>query len=402
MKRENYLINSGFEFNQRVVTSFNMSSVVSTATYVAYDRWKLQQVGGGGNHWSVATSTDTVDGHSVNTYNLTSDSASTRDLTVSQFIESNVSRELLSEQVSGYVWLYSTSVFPLKLAIATLGTANDPSTVGSDLVSSVDATVTITNASPAVCSTSSAHNLQAGDKVVFSTTGSLPTGLTAGTLYYVISAGLTSTSFQVSATNGGSAINTSSAGSGTHTVRQAAGGSTWTKVRLPNYSLTDSNTPNGVRFYLRFYSPGVTATVKVARTLFGPTGSKEWTRFGKNFDEELEACRRYYEKSYQLSIAPDTSSALGMWGSAVATLSGVAQVANTPFKVTKRITPSVSTYRQAGSGTLGNWDTFSSGGASTARSVSVSDASEFGFKITCPTIGTDVYAQGHWVAEAEI
>ncbi len=78
-------------------------------------------------------------------------------------------------------------------------------------------TVTISNASPAVV-TWTGHGFVAGQPVVFSTTGSLPTGLTAGTVYYVISAGLTANEFQVSATAGGAAIDTSSAGSGTHTA----------------------------------------------------------------------------------------------------------------------------------------------------------------------------------------
>ena len=49
------------------------------------------------------------------------------------------------------------------------------------------------------------------------------TGLTVGTVYYVISAGLTANDFEVSATAGGSAINTSSAGSGTHSVTDVYG-----------------------------------------------------------------------------------------------------------------------------------------------------------------------------------
>jgi hypothetical protein len=79
------------------------------------------------------------------------------------------------------------------------------------------ANCTISNASPGVVSLT-AHGLVAGDAVVFSTTGALPTGLTVGTVYYVISAGLTANAFEVSATAGGSAINTSSAGSGTQSV----------------------------------------------------------------------------------------------------------------------------------------------------------------------------------------
>jgi hypothetical protein len=78
-------------------------------------------------------------------------------------------------------------------------------------------TCTISNASPAVVTLSS-HGLIAGDPVQFTTTSALPTGLSTGTTYYVISAGLTSGAFEVSATLGGSAINTTGAGSGTHSV----------------------------------------------------------------------------------------------------------------------------------------------------------------------------------------
>ena len=76
---------------------------------------------------------------------------------------------------------------------------------------------TITIATPAVI-TKTAHSLLAGMPVVFSTTGALPTGLTAGTIYYVISAGLATDSFRVSTSVGGSAVNTSGTQSGIHTV----------------------------------------------------------------------------------------------------------------------------------------------------------------------------------------
>jgi hypothetical protein len=76
------------------------------------------------------------------------------------------------------------------------------------------ATCTISNASPAVITMS--NTFVANEPVVFSTTGSLPTGLTVGTVYYVSATSLSGASFKVSATAGGSLINTSSAGSGTH------------------------------------------------------------------------------------------------------------------------------------------------------------------------------------------
>lgn len=88
---------------------------------------------------------------------------------------------------------------------------------GSGTKTSALGTFTVTIASPGVF-TYNSHGLQAGDKVIFSTTGALPTGLTAGTTYYVISSGLTTNAFQVSATEGGAAINTSGSQSGVHSL----------------------------------------------------------------------------------------------------------------------------------------------------------------------------------------
>ena len=74
---------------------------------------------------------------------------------------------------------------------------------------------TISIASPGVV-TLNAHGLTNGTPVFFETTGALPTGLTVRTVYYVVSAA--ANTFQVSATAGGSSINTSGAQSGTHSL----------------------------------------------------------------------------------------------------------------------------------------------------------------------------------------
>lgn len=84
-----------------------------------------------------------------------------------------------------------------------------------ELAASPAKTVTISIASPAVVA-SSGHALVADTPVVFSTTGALPTGLTAGTTYYVKNP--TADAYQLSATVGGAAINTSGTQSGVHTA----------------------------------------------------------------------------------------------------------------------------------------------------------------------------------------
>ena len=82
----------------------------------------------------------------------------------------------------------------------------------------------MTIASPGVVTTTNNtgtatnHGLSAGEVVVFDTNGALPTGVTAGTPYYVIATGLTATAFQFSATLGGAAVNTSGSQSGVHIV----------------------------------------------------------------------------------------------------------------------------------------------------------------------------------------
>lgn len=78
-------------------------------------------------------------------------------------------------------------------------------------------TFTVTLASPGVF-TLTAHGLVIGDQVYLTTTGALPTGLAANTIYYVVSTP-TADTFTLSATLGGSAINTSGSQSGTHTLR---------------------------------------------------------------------------------------------------------------------------------------------------------------------------------------
>jgi hypothetical protein len=60
--------------------------------------------------------------------------------------------------------------------------------------------------------------MSVGDRVVFTTSSALPTGLTASTIYYISSV-VSSTTLKVSATLGGSDVNTSGTQSGTHTLR---------------------------------------------------------------------------------------------------------------------------------------------------------------------------------------
>jgi hypothetical protein len=77
-------------------------------------------------------------------------------------------------------------------------------------------TATFTNSSAVIGATNS---FVVGQAVVFTNSGgALPTNFTAGTVYYVITTGLSSTQFEVASSIGGSAITAGSAGTGTQTV----------------------------------------------------------------------------------------------------------------------------------------------------------------------------------------
>jgi hypothetical protein len=80
----------------------------------------------------------------------------------------------------------------------------------------VTSTVTITIASPAVV-TMTGHGQVANTPWQASTTGTLPTGIVAGTVYYILAP--TANTFNLSATPGGAAINTTGTQSGTHTAK---------------------------------------------------------------------------------------------------------------------------------------------------------------------------------------
>lgn len=103
------------------------------------------------------------------------------------------------------------------LSVNTAGTTST-----ATLYDGNSSVVTITIASPGVI-TWAAHAKAAGTAIKFQTTGALPTGLTAGTTYYVSSATLTNNTFVLADTRahaiaGTNSINTSGTQSGVHTA----------------------------------------------------------------------------------------------------------------------------------------------------------------------------------------
>jgi hypothetical protein len=119
----------------------------------------------------------------------------------------------------------------------------------------LNATVTMTIASPGVV-TWVAHGMNNGDQVVLTTTGALPTGLSANTAYYLVNKA--TDTFQLATTQGGTAINTTGTQSGTHTGWQS-------KVRGTALAYTDgvyTKSGDKTRLHLGTYLTASTTTTE--------------------------------------------------------------------------------------------------------------------------------------------
>ena len=106
------------------------------------------------------------------------------------------------------------------VALVTLQPSEDMTLfIAGDTISTQ--TCTISNASPCVI-TANNHGKVAGDVVYFATSGSLPAPLLPMFPYYVLAAGLTANSFLIGLGGSTPAINTTTAGSGVHTLISAS------------------------------------------------------------------------------------------------------------------------------------------------------------------------------------
>jgi|GEM_PF-3627509 len=83
-----------------------------------------------------------------------------------------------------------------------------------------DQSPTVTAVAATNLLTTAGHGLLANTPVRFTTTGTLPGGLSLATTYYVIASGLTANDFKVSATVGGTEVDITTAGTGTHSLQR--------------------------------------------------------------------------------------------------------------------------------------------------------------------------------------
>src|ERR1700680_806563 len=173
----------------------------------------------------------------------------------------------------GVMTLSSTTMTPAGFEVGS--TAITAANVGP----SVTSVVTVTQASPGVFTWPN-HGLVAKTPIVFTSTGTLPTGLTAGTVYYVVAGGLTTNAFEVSAAIAGTAVNTSGSPTGVipatalnEITFTASSTTTFSEGSGRLYATVVNNNQAGSTFTAAVTSAATTTTGDVRGTISMPDNS---------------------------------------------------------------------------------------------------------------------------------
>jgi hypothetical protein len=132
-------------------------------------------------------------------------------------------------------------------------------------------TVTLTLASPGIVNVP--NTCIAGQEVFFNTTGALPTGLTAGTTYYVIATGLTAGVFEVSTSAGGSASNFTGTQSGIQTASSGFSNGTTSYVAAITTAPLPPYTTVPVHCSLTWQTSNTSGTIKIGLNTSNATSS---------------------------------------------------------------------------------------------------------------------------------
>lgn len=136
----------------------------------------------------------------------------------------------------------------------------------TSIVGAAPTTVSITIASPGVFTMTSGTAPADGTRVVITTTGAVPTGMTAATTVYFVKSPVSNT-FNIAATSGGTAINLTGSQSGTHTA-------------VFECVLESATTPQSLKARFRFRDNGgscITASLESALSPLTVLGSNDTT-----------------------------------------------------------------------------------------------------------------------------
>lgn len=118
-----------------------------------------------------------------------------------------------------------------------------------------------------------------------------------------------------------------------------------------------------------------------------------WYGISLSFEKDLQECRRFYEKSYDLEAAPGTTTEDGAlsW-----TTSGTTLRISEPYKEEKRVVGTVTAYNPV-TGTVGQ---FRTGSGNQAASIALCSANKF--VLDGSASGDQLIGRVHWTADAEL
>jgi len=123
------------------------------------------------------------------------------------------------------------------------------------------------------------------------------------------------------------------------------------------------------------------------------------------YGKELLLCQRYYEKSFAIETAPADGVAAGNDGMTGACYSASNCRVETKFAVTKRATPTVTTYKGGDAGTNGQWSWYNGSSWVTFGASNISASSTQFYNELAPSgrsFGQALIVDGNWTASAEL
>lgn len=174
------------------------------------------------------------------------------------------------------------------------------------------------------------------------------------------------------------------------------GGTTWSVTTTPTrFSWTftmPANAVNGgeVAIQLGVLLAGQTVTITGVQLEAGSVATPFERR---SFQVEYNLCRRYYEKSYNLSMVPGTADTSHLFTTSP---DGFSLQPGVVFSVEKRTTPTVTLYSTNGaSGNIRRWD-------SSNQAAGAGHLHTNGFLPQGAGITSNVFYAFHWTADAEL
>ena len=176
--------------------------------------------------------------------------------------------------------------------------------------------------------------------------------------------------------------------------------STWTKFTMPNITISSSAVNLAAFIWIddTSHSDADELWLSAVQLQSGGTASEY---HHVPFDRELQACERYFEKTYDLDVSPGTVTKVGAVSCTTYNIPG--PVHHWSFRQRMHAAPTVTSYGTA-TGTAGKWTLYGGDPAGSAGSDANSvlyDVGESSVWVSIVTPGTN-WVKTHLTAEAEL